>query len=125
MPANLNLLDIAGEGSELSNRYKIRLHHVAVMTMSEAYETRLTEMFPGMFKQLRLFAPDPCDYILSKLERNTSKDRDDADYVFRTQKLDSQALRERYRQELRPYLAKENWHDKTLELCIGIFASPN
>jgi len=35
-------------------------------------------MFPGMFKQLRLFAPDPYDYILSKLERNTSKDRDDA-----------------------------------------------
>ena len=75
------------------NRYKIRLHHVAVMTMSEDYETRLTEMFPGMFKQLRLFAPDPYDYILSKLERNTSKDHDDADYVFRTQKLDSQALR--------------------------------
>ena len=61
-------------------------------------------------------APDPYDYILSRLERNTSKDRDDADYLFGTKKLDSQALRERYQQELRPYLAKENWHDKTLEL---------
>jgi len=72
------------------------------MTMPEDYESRLTEMFPGMSKHLRLFAPDPYDYILSKLERNTSKDRDDADYLFRTQKLDSRAaLRERYQQELR------------------------
>jgi hypothetical protein len=52
-------------------------------------------MFPGMSKHLRLLAPDPYDYILSKLERNTSKDRDDADYLFRTQKLDSRALWER------------------------------
>jgi hypothetical protein len=74
-----------------------------LMTVPEDYETRLTEMFPGMFKQLQLFAPDPYDYILSKLERNTSKDRDDADYLFRTKKLDSQTLRERYQQELRPY----------------------
>ena len=67
------------------------------MTMPEDYESRLTEMFPGMSKHLRLFAPDPYDYILSKLERNTSKGRDDTDYLFRTQKLDSRALRERNR----------------------------
>ena len=72
---------------------------------------------------MRLFAPDPYDYILSKVERNSSKDRD-ADYLFGTQKLDSQTLRERYQQELRPYLAKENWHDKTLELRIEIFEAP-
>jgi uncharacterized nucleotidyltransferase DUF6036 len=124
VPANLNLVDIAGEGSALAIKYKIRLHHVAVMTMPEDHETRLTEMFPGMFEQMRLFAPDPYDYILSKLERNSSKDRDDADYLFRTQKLDSQTLRERYQQELRPYLVKEQWHDKTLELWIEIFEAP-
>jgi hypothetical protein len=78
-------------------------------------------MFPSMFKQLRLFAPDPYDYILSKLERNTAKDRDDADYIFKTQKLDSQVLRGRYEKELRPYLANENRHDNTLTLWIEIF----
>jgi hypothetical protein len=124
VPANLNLLDIAGEGSALAIKYKIRLHHVTVMTMPEDHETRLTEMFPGMFEQMRLFAPDPYDYILSKLERNSSKDRDDADYLFRTQKLDSQTLRERYQHELRPYLVKEHWHDKTIELWIEIFEAP-
>jgi hypothetical protein len=124
VPANLNLVDLAGEGSALANKYKIRLHHINVMTMPEDYESRLTEMFPGMFKQLRLFAPDPYDYILSKLERNTSKDRDDADYLFRTQKLDSRALRERYQRELCPYLAKLTGHDKTLELWIELFEAP-
>jgi hypothetical protein len=124
VPANFNLIEVAGEGSALAEKYKIRLHHVAVMTMPEDYEVRLTAMFPGLFKQLRLYAPDPYDFILSKLERNASKDRDDADYIFRTQKLNSQILRERYQKELRPNLAKENWHDGTLKLWIEIFEAP-
>jgi len=121
VPANFNLIELAGEGSALAQKYKIRLHHVAVTNLPEDYATRLTEMFPSMFKQLRLFAPDPYDYILSKLERNTAKDRDDADYIFKTQKLDSQVLRGRYEKELRPYLANENRHDNTRTLWIEIF----
>ena len=61
------------------------------------------------------------DLILSKLERNSTKDRDDADYLFRSRKLDSTTLRARYKEELRPYLVKEKWHDKTLDLWIEIF----
>ena len=33
----------------------------------------------GQFKHLKLFVPDAYDCILSKLERNQSKDRDDSD----------------------------------------------
>ena len=97
------------------------MHHVAVTNLPEDYATRLTEMFPRMLKNLRLFAPDPYDFILSKFERNSAKDRDDADYIFKTKKLSSQILRERYESELRPYLSKEKWHDDTLELWIEIF----
>jgi Nucleotidyltransferase of unknown function (DUF6036) len=121
VPANFNLIEAAGEGSPLAKKYKICLHRVTIMTLPEDYDTRLTEMFPDMFKQLRLYAPDSYDYILSKLERNTSKDRDDADYIFKTQKLNSQALRERYEKELRPNLANEDRHDTTLKLWIEIF----
>jgi Nucleotidyltransferase of unknown function (DUF6036) len=121
IPANIDLMEVAGEGSALAKKYKICLHHVAIMTMPEDYATRLTEMFPGLFKHLRLYAPDPYDYILSKLERNSSKDRDDADYIFKTKKLNSQTLRERYERELRPNLANETRHDLTLTLWIGIF----
>jgi len=125
VPANLNLIEMAGEGSALAKKYKIQLHHVAVTNLPEDYATRLTEMFPRMFKNLRLFAPDPYDFILSKLERNSAKDRDDADYIFKTKKLSSQILRERYERELRPYLSKEKWHDDTLELWIEIFEKTN
>lgn len=121
IPAYVDLQAMAGQGSPLAQQYKIWLQHVAVNSMPEEYETRLTEMFPGQFKNLRLFAPDPYDYILSKLERNSSKDRDDADYLFKTQHLDSQTLRERYEEELKPNLMNESRHDLTLKLWIEIF----
>ncbi len=121
VPANLNLIEMAGEGSALAQKCKIRLHHVGVTNLPEDYTARLTEMFPGMFKNLHLYAPDPYDFILSKLERNSEKDRDDVDYIFKTQNLNTQAVRERYEKELRPNLSKETWHDNTLKLWIDIF----
>jgi hypothetical protein len=125
VPANLNLIEMAGADSALAKKYKIRLHQVAVTNLPEDYASRLTEMFPEMLKNLRLYAPDPYDFILSKLERNSAKDRDDTDYIFKTKKLSSQSLHERYEKELRPYLSKENWHDDTLKLWIEIFEKPN
>jgi hypothetical protein len=121
VPANLNLDEVAGEGSALAKKHKVWLHRVAVTNLPEDYDTRLTEMVPGFFKYLKLLVPDPYDCILSKLERNSSKDRDDADYLFKTQKLSSQSLRERYQTELRPYLADEAKHDLTFKLWIDIF----
>ena len=80
-------------------------------------------MVPGQFEHLKLLVPDPYDCILSKLERNSSKDRDDVDYLFKKKKLISQRLQERYEKELRPYLANEDRHDSTLKLWIEIFES--
>jgi hypothetical protein len=67
VPANINLIEMAGEGSEMAKKHKVCSHHVGVTNLPENYETRLTEMVPGMFKQLRLYVPDPYDLILSKL----------------------------------------------------------
>jgi hypothetical protein len=123
IPANLNLDEVAGEGSPIAKKHGVWLHRVAVTNLPEDYETRLTEMAPGQHKNLKLLVPDPYDCMLSKLERDSSKDRDDADYLFRTQKLNSETLRERYSKELRPYLANEDRHDLTLKLWIDIFES--
>lgn len=121
IPANVNLIDVAGQGSSLAKKYKVWLHRVAVTNLPEDYEERLTQMFTGQFKKLSLFAPDPYDYILSKLERNSTKDRDDDDFLFRKENLSSNVLRERYKKELRPYLANEDRYDRTLDLWIDIF----
>ncbi len=123
VPANTNLIEIAGEGSPLAKKHKVWLHKANVMSLPEDYDKRLTEMFPGQFKNIKLLAPDPYDLILSKLERNEGYDRDDADYLFKTEKLDLQTLRDRYEKELRPYLGKEDWHNSTLKLWIDIFES--
>lgn len=58
--------------------------------------------------------------ILSKLERNSQKDRDDVAFLAASLHLRSEVLRERYRKELRPYVASEARHDLTLELCLGV-----
>jgi len=70
----------AGPGSPLCKKYKVYLQHAGVTSVPENYEARLLEMFAGQLKKLRLYAVEPYDLILSKLERNSQKDRDDVDY---------------------------------------------
>jgi hypothetical protein len=117
------LEQLGGGGSELAAKYKVHLQHVTVATMPEDYELRLKEMFPGRrFKKLKILATDPYDLVLSKLERNSPKDQGDVEYLAKTVPLDPKILRDRYEKELRPNLmARESWHDGTLEMWIGSY----
>ena len=122
VPANLNLDEVAAQGSALHKKHGVWLHRVAVANLPEEYGTRLQEMAPGKFKHLKLLVPDPYDCILSKLERGSGKDRDDADFLFRSQKLDAHVLCERYERELRHNpIGNVAWHDGTLKLWIEVF----
>ena len=116
VPTDLNLEELAGQGSPLATEYKVWLHRVTINNMAEQYASRLTEMLPGQFKSLRLHVPDPYDCILSKLERNSAKDREDVEYLFRTCELNFETLQDRYTAELRPYLMNEDRHDLTMKL---------
>jgi hypothetical protein len=91
-----------------------------VAQVPDNYEDRLKEMFPGSFNHLRLFALDPCDLALSKLERNTQRDRDDVKHLARSLSLDLNVLQERYQKELRPNLGNPEREDLTLKLWIEI-----
>ncbi len=113
-----SLLILAGEGSVLHKKYKVYLQVVGVTTVPVNYEDRLKEMFPGTLKHLRLFALDPYDLALSKLERNTQRDRDDVKHLARTVPLDLKGLHERYEKELRPDLGNPAREDLTLKLWI-------
>jgi hypothetical protein len=124
VPANFNLTEVTGEGSPLHKKYGICLHKVGVATLPEDYHTRLLEMAEGQFKHLRLLVPDPYDCILSKLCRNGDIDVNDAEYLFRTQNLDAQMLRDRYEKEFRDYIiGPVPRTDTTLNLWIDIFTS--
>lgn len=115
-----NLVEFAGEGSEVARRYGVYLDPVGIALTPEDYEERLVEMFPGTFNKLRLWALDPYDIVLTKLERNTSIDRQDVQYLADAVPLDLDILRQRYIDELRVYVKNERREDQTLDLWIEI-----
>lgn len=111
-------LEVAGQGSELHKKYKVYLQIVGVASVPMNYEDRLTEMFAGTFKRVRLFALDPYDLALSKLERNAARDREDFLYLAQKVPLNMEILANRYHEELRPDLGNPLREDLTLKLWI-------
>jgi hypothetical protein len=113
-----HLIDLAGKGSALHRKHGLYLDLVTVATVPEDYEQRLVEVAAGAFKRLLLFALDPYDLALAKLERNIQRDRDDIKHLARMIPLDMNMLRERYERELRPYLGNPEREDLTLRLWV-------
>ena len=109
---------IAGRGSALHKKHGMYLQHVTIADVPEDFAARLTELFPGSFARLRLFALDVHDLVLAKLARNSPVDLEDAKFLAKAGWLDKSALELRYAKELRPYLANESRHDLTLKLWL-------
>jgi hypothetical protein len=112
------LIELGREGSALHREYGVCLHCVTVAQVPDSYDERLTEMFSGSFEHLRLFALDPYDLALSKLERNEQIDRDDVRHLARTVPLDLAVLQDRYHREMRHCLGLPAREDLTLKLWI-------
>ena len=109
----------AGKGSSLHTTHGVYLQLVTVLGgWPEDYDQRLSEMFPGAFRQLRLFALDPYDLALAKLERNLQRDREDVFFLADSVPFDIDTLRQRYEQEMRPNLGNPGREDLTLRLWI-------
>jgi len=117
----MELLEKGREHSELHQKYGVYLDYVGIAQLPYEYDTRLTEMYPGVYKHLRLFALDPYDLALSKLTRNIQRDREDVRYLARIIPFDLDILKERYTKELRPYLlGRPEEADTVLNLWIEI-----
>ena len=114
------LAGAAGRGSVLQTTHGLYLDVVTVATYPDSYESRLTEMYPGVFRHLRLLALDPYDLVLTKLTRNADRDRSDVAYLASAVPLDVSVLRERYQREMRPYVGIPDREDLTLDLWIEI-----
>jgi hypothetical protein len=61
-------------------------------------------------------ALDPYDIALSKLERNSQKDRDDVRHLSRTVPFNLATLQQRYETELRWQLGRPDREDLTMKL---------
>jgi hypothetical protein len=117
---NESLVGLAGFGSDLHRKYRVYLDPVGVAIIPDNYEERLTEMFPGHFKRIRIYAMDPYDIVLSKIERNSAKDREDVEYLATKLTLDTTVLRKRYEREVRYQVKNEVREDLTLKLWIDM-----
>lgn len=116
--ATESLIGLAGLGSTLHKKFRVYFQVVGVAQVPINYEDRVMEMFANTFKHLRLFALDPYDLALSKIERNTQRDRDDVKHLARAVHLELDVLKERYQKELRPNLGNPEREDLTLKLWI-------
>ena len=110
----------AGKGSELHTKHGVYLDHVTVIeAYPDEYASRLKEIYPGAFSNLRLWVPEAHDLALMKLGRNSEKDRDDVKYLARARLITSNQFRSRYETEMRPYVAlPEKRTDPILEFWI-------
>ena len=120
--ASNTLMDLAFEGGPLHRKHRVYLDRVTVATIPENYESRLTEMFPGTYRHLRMMALDPYDIALSKLERNNQKARDDVRFIAKTIPFDLSILQERYDTELRWQLGRPDREDLTLRLWMEMLS---
>lgn len=112
------LISIAGKESALKTKYGVYLDYFATVDPPDDYDKRLTEMFPGAFRHLRLWALDPYDLALTKLNRNLPKDREDVRYLAKVVPLDLSILRSRFENEVKPYLWRPEREELTLQLWI-------
>jgi Nucleotidyltransferase of unknown function (DUF6036) len=114
------LLQLGGPESALAKEHGVHIDAKArVATIPCNYAERLTEMYPGALSGIRLLAPEPHDLVLSKLERNADRDIEDVKMLALSGALNPETLRERYIDELRPYLGgRIEWHDQTLDLWV-------
>lgn len=119
--ASPELKNLAGRGSKLCKKYKLFLQNVgAIPDLPEDYEGRLTDLDFGLPK-LSLKALDPYDLALSKLARNSPKDREDVKSLAGRLKLSFKTLMQRFEAEMEPWLANVERHLLTLKLWQEYF----
>ena len=116
------LQSLAGEGSARHKKYGVYVQHVGIVIVPENDNDRMTLMFPTAFRRLLLLGLEAYDLALSKLERNSARDREDVKYLARVAPLDLSVLESRYQAELRPYLANTERHDLTMRLWLEMLS---
>ena len=119
--AHGELIGIAGEDSVIGKRYKLHFQRVSVADYPENYESRLIDITPRGFKKLRLRAFEVHDVVLAKVARNSQRDRADVEFLAIKGLLNRDLLKERFENELRPYLLQEERGVRTIQLWLEEF----
>lgn len=105
---------LAGRDSKLAKKHKVYLQRVGGLTdLPENYDERLVDLNLGL-QNLSLKVLEPYDLVLSKLTRNSPKDREDVKYLAGKLKLSFRTVHERFTTEMKPWVANPERHELTL-----------
>jgi DNA mismatch repair ATPase MutS len=117
--AAAELEELAGQNSTLAKQHKVFVHFTGVTDLPFNYESRLRELDLALSK-LRLFVPEVYDLALSKLSRNSPKDRQDVQFLAKSVPLVFDALQKRFDEEM-DWIANRERHQLTLDLWKEFF----
>ena len=113
---------LGGQGSRLSKKYKVFLQHYGAPDLPEDYEDRLVQLDLHL-ANLSLKVLDPYDLALSKLTRNSPKDREDVKSLAAKLRLSFDIISQRFEAEMRPWLPNLDRHALTLKLWQEYFSA--
>jgi hypothetical protein len=114
-----HVVQLAGKGSALQKKYRVYIDHVGVANYPADYEGRLVRAFP-VWPKVRLWALEPHDLALTKLERSMERDIRDVIFLAQAGLIDHDTLVARFESELEPYIVGRTpaWHRTTLKMWI-------
>jgi len=119
IPQQMNpvLTALAGTRSPLHRKDRVYMEHMGVVSYPDNYDSRLIRVFP-CWPNIRLWALEPHDLALTKLERSIDRDVRDVVYLAKAGLIDRETLISRFHEEMRPYLRgpTPTWHDTTLKM---------
>lgn len=113
------VVQLAGKGSALHVKHRVYIDHVGIANYPDNYESRLVRAFP-VWPKVRLWALEPHDLALTKLERSIERDIRDVIFLAQAGLIDRDTLVSRFEAELEPYITGRTatWHRTTLKMWM-------
>ena len=115
------LMRVAGQGSGLATKHRVYFQRVSIAEYPEGYASRLLDITPDCLHSIRLMAFEVHDLALTKLARNSPRDRADIEFLAKKGALDRRILQERFNVEMGPYVLNEARDAATLSLWASEF----
>ena len=119
LAAAQRVVELAGKGSPLQKKHRVYIDHVGVSNYPDDYESRLVRVFP-VWPKVRLWALEPHDLALTKLERSNDRDIRDVMYLAQEGLIVRETLISRFETELEPYITGRTptWNRTTLKMWV-------